>query len=282
MGSRDRPPLRINLRPSRARTRPPSRGAPVAEAPPDEAHPPPLTATPEASRLARKLAALPEPAMRAHVLGELLGREEPEALVPLLDEVQWLGRKGGPPFDMALLALATVLSGETVSYEVRQGLYTAARRQGRRALMRLFFSSLPKPDTARRQGPPRDYTLGHRKWLARGTRREVLARLVHDPEPEVMPNLLRNPRLVERDVVDIAARRPVDPEVLRQVFDSPRWIARYAVKRTLVLNPYSPTELSLRLLGFLTRQDLKLVATMRNLPPAVQQAAQQLLEARKR
>jgi hypothetical protein len=71
--------------------------------------------------------------------------------------------------------------------------------------------------------------------------------------------LLGNPHLTEGDVLAIASRRPTRKEVLRAVFESP-WLQRYAVKRSLVLNPYTPGDLAVRLLPTLVLNDLRAVA----------------------
>lgn len=232
----------------------------------------------EAIRLAQKLAALPELPMRTHVLIEYLERAELPEAVLVLDEIQAQGRKGGPPFDIAMLALAKVLSQQMLRYGLLKEIFAEAKATDRQGLMQLFYSSkgdptLPQPRNERR----REYTLGHRKWLARDTRRDVLDRLLRDPEPEVMPNLLRNPRITEPDIIRVAARRPIDPAILCLIFDSSRWITRYSIKRTLVLNPYTPTEISIRLLRFMMEHDIKLVRSMSNLPQVLQQAAARML-----
>lgn len=234
----------------------------------------------EAPRLARKLAALPEPAMRAHVLQEYIGGTDPGEVVQVLAAIQVRGRQGGPPFDVALVALATVLNREMLDYELLEDLYREAKEAGLELLLELFLTGKEENAFRDRNDRQRDYTLGHRKWLARDTRRDVLVSLLQDPEVEVIPNLLQNPRIIERDVVLLAARRPVDPKILRCIFDSPRWITRYAVKRALVLNPYSPTSMSIRLLGLMTSRDQRLVRGISNLPQAVQNAAAKLLEQR--
>ena len=71
-------------------------------------------------------------------------------------------------------------------------------------------------------------------------------------------------------------RRPTDPEVQREIFRSQRWIARYRVKRALVLNPYTPSDIAARLLAFLARPDLRLVAESPTLPPQLREAAEHL------
>ena len=231
--------------------------------------------TRDATLLARKLAALPELAMRAHVLGEYIRGGAADEVVRVLATIHSRGRAGGPPFDVSMLALAAVLGDEAMEYDLRSRLYGEAKDQGFDDLARLFLSSRALEDDMdfSRMGPPRELTLGHRKWQARDTRREVLEKLLRSPEAEVMPNLLRNPRLTEPDVVALASRRPMDPAVLMCVFKSPRWITHYPVKRTLLFNPYTPSEVSLRLLSFMIRGDLKLAASLSALPEVVREAA---------
>jgi hypothetical protein len=236
-----------------------------------------VTPSPQSIELARRLAALPELQMRVQALQAFLEEHEPAEVVRVLAEVHSLGRRAGPPFNVALLSLVALISGEQLEYELRASLYAAAKEAGLEALLALFYSSRQEGAESLRQSEvQRELTLGHRKWMARGSRREVLDRLLHDPEPEVVPILLGNPRIVERDVVLLAARRPARLEVQWQIFESPKWIARYAVKRALVLNPWTPTELAIRLLAFLNAQDLALVVSSPSLPEAVRDAAGKL------
>jgi hypothetical protein len=238
-----------------------------------------MTPSPEATQLARKLVALPDPLMRERVLAEYLEQTAPAPAVAVLDEILVLGRRGGPPFNVGLLALAGLLSQELLGYERLATLYAAAKADGREALMQLFLSSREEEEHAARETEPdRELTLGHRKWMARSTQREVFEKLLRDPEPDVVSILLQNPRLIERDVVRLAARRPTTAVLQWQIFAARRWIARYNVKRALVLNPDTPTELAIRLMGFLNARDLRLVRTSPTLAEAVREAATRLAE----
>jgi hypothetical protein len=242
-----------------------------------------MSPSPAALELARRLTALAEPALRERVLLEYLLCNEPAQTVPVLAELHSLGMRGGPPFNMGLLALVGVLGRDQLSYERRASLYAAARAAGLTALQELFLSSRPGSGAAAASSsvsPDRELTLGHRKSLARSSDRATLEKLLRDPEPEVIPILLRNPRITERDVVALAARRPTTAELQRCVLDARRWIARYAVKRALVLNPCTPTDLALRLLAFLNRADLHLVRSSPGLPLPLREAASRLSDDR--
>jgi hypothetical protein len=231
-----------------------------------------------ALQLARRLAALPETQMRERVLVEYLGQVTLQQAVQVLDEIYRFGRQGGPPFNVALLAVASALSGGLLDYEILSQLYETAKQEGLATLTQLFLSSQESDREVRRKDEQFELTLGHRKWMARSPKRQVLERLLQNPEAEVIHNLLKNPRLTEQDVVLLAARRPALPDVQQEIFSSRRWLARYAVKRALVLNPYTPTELSLRLLGFITTRDQMLIKTSPTLPEPLREAAERLLE----
>jgi hypothetical protein len=66
--------------------------------------------------------------------------------------------------------------------------------------------------------------------------------------------------------------------VLREVFSSTKWFARYHVKKALVCNPYTPTDLGLKIIHFLMAQDVLFVAQSLDLHPALREMAQQRLQ----
>lgn len=233
-----------------------------------------------ASKLARRLAALPEPAMREAAMVEYLGQTDETTGAQVLEQVRRRGDLGGPPFDVALLTLTGVLGRQSLPYELISELYRASRDLGLDRLGRILMAPTQlEPKTS--ADVERELTLGHRKTLARQGSRDDLQRLLRNPEPEVLPHLLRNPKLTERDVVQLAARRPVNPRIQCLLVENDRWIARYGVRRAVVLNPGTPVQLGLRLLSFLMAADLKLVHTTPSLPDELRSAARSLHEERR-
>lgn len=118
-------------------------------------------------------------------------------------------------------------------------------------------------------GAGRPLTLGERKSVARGRDPNVIARVLRDPDPAVIAILLGNPSLVEAHVVRLAARRPVNPAVLREVFRSLRWSTRQAVRMALVQNPWCPLEVGVRLVPLLTTAERRSVARSGEIPTQV-------------
>ncbi len=81
----------------------------------------------------------------------------------------------------------------------------------------------------------------------------ALDAVLWDPDPHFIGRVLNAPLIHVRDLVTIARRRPTTPELVQMIVDRPACIRHPAVRRTLVLNPFTPPEVALRLtatLGF--------------------------------
>src|SRR5690606_26608258 len=110
--------------------------------------------------------------------------------------------------------------------------------------------------------------------------REMTERLLRDPHPDVIRQLLANPRLTEEDVLSLASRRPCRPDVLTQIARTPRWTHRPRIRMALVLNPDTPLDVTAPLVGLLVRQELRLVATSTTVAPALRALCLEHLERR--
>jgi hypothetical protein len=234
----------------------------------------------DGSALARRLAALPAATMREARLRVTLAALDDATAARLCAEMVRRG-PDGTPFDTALLALTALLDSGALGYERHAALYAAARALDDAQLGRLLLSAQsPPPGTPQAAELPggRELTLGERKSLARGRRRELLDRLLRDPDESVLAILLGNPRITEEDVLRLAARRPTRAAAQRTILKCERFIARYAIKRALVFNPFTPTDLAGRLVVLLTRPDQRAVAGDPSLNETVRQTARDLLK----
>lgn len=138
----------------------------------------------------------------------------------------------------------------------------------------------PAEDRVPDYGVGRPLTLGERKALARRPTRQALEKLLADPDPTVIRLLLGNPRVTEEDVVRLTARRPNRPDILAEIAKSSRWTHRPRVRMALVLNPSSPPEIAVPLVGLLIRSELRLVVASTDIPAIVRSAARDLLARR--
>lgn len=236
-------------------------------------------------RLRKVLLSLPDVTLRvgwlrAH-LAELRDSEAAELLSGLCDE----GERADPDSREALLIVAMLLAqnGDSPFVErLRQhaeerhllSLARLLRRGGEPPVSGRARSEPPVPD----YGTGRELTVGERRSLARSPNRRVLEKLLRDPHPLVLRQLLGNPRLTEDDVVRLAARRPLSSAVVEALAESPRWLRRPRVRLTLLLNPGTPEAVSMPLLAVCTRCDLLEVVHGVDAPLALRGSAQELLE----
>lgn len=134
----------------------------------------------------------------------------------------------------------------------------------------------PVPD----YGAGRELTLGERKSLARSPSRHSFEKLLSDPHPQVIRQLLSNPRLTEDDVVRLAARRPARAEVIEAIAQSTRWLSRARVRLAILLNPGSPPAVAMPLLAVCTRGELLEVVHGADASVVLRATAQELLQRR--
>ena len=230
-----------------------------------------------AERLISDVRGLDSAPLRLARLVEIIKTVEVREAVELLQAIMDRAESRDPTcMELALALLDIERYQSELGYERIADIYTLAARCGYERVQQLVATQ-----NARKKleyiGVDNEFlerTLGERKMLAATTReRNELDRLLFDRNPQVVERLLTNSRLVERDVVKIAAMRPAPKEVLAVLVASPKWIARYEVKKALISNPYTAVNVALSLLRFMLRGDLKEVSIDTSLAEEVRQAA---------
>jgi hypothetical protein len=244
-----------------------------------------------ADAVLRGTLAFGEASYRVAHLRELLREWPPSELAPALEILCARAEQAEPRAREWLVSLVDALTGaEAELRDAIQRLREEAAGQSHLALERVLrappsmpaYGVVPDPNKARSPdyGKGRPLTLGERKSLARRPDREMLARLLLDPHPEVIRRLLANPKLTEDDVVRLAAMRPCRPDVITEIARTEKWMHRYRVRLSIVLNPSTPPEISAPIASLLMRQELKLVAETTAVPRVVRALCLEHLERR--
>jgi len=244
----------------------------------------PVPADRAAEALVHRIDSVKERAVRPQAIRDFLTEMDDALVLATLHRLLARGRRGEAGARAAVQELA--LSPEILGAMPRDRawrLVGLAQRVGIDELPPLFF---PPPVDKRRLATPDpdneflQLPLGLRRQAARTTDRNLLDRLLRDPDPRVITLVLDNPRLREQDVVTIAARRPTSPECLRAVSRHQRWSSRYRVRKTLACNPHTPAEIACRLFATLLVQDLRFIVGAGILLPEVQGEARRALDRR--
>lgn len=124
----------------------------------------------------------------------------------------------------------------------------------------------------------RDLTVGERRSLARSPARTKFDRLLLDPHPLVLRQLLGNPKLTENDVITLAALRPARASTLKILAEFPDWIVRPRVRMTIISNPLTPSGIAVPLTSLGTRPELSEIAENPSLHVVLRVVANELLD----
>lgn len=247
------------------------------------------SATQRAEALARTTCAIVDGGLRAAYVRNLLLRSDAADIAPVLDLVCARAEQAEEAARETLVALVDALNHEACARAV-QLLREEALGVPHLALERLVRQPLaiveprdvgkPEDDRIPDYGKGRPLTLGERKSLARKPDRQMMERLLRDPHPDVIRMVLANPKVVEEDVLAVAARRPCRPDVLTEIARQPRWAHRPRIRMALVLNPDTPLAIAGPAVGLLMRHELRLVATSPTVAPALRALCLEHLERR--
>jgi hypothetical protein len=240
-----------------------------------------------AATLCRRLAGIADPEQRARALGGHLAEHAPAVIAATLAEIIEAADRREPGADLLIKAMIT--PGLRVAWEERLAIQVVAHaRSGGRYDLAGMFLELPPMDERVAPPPPplpkalAKVPLGVRRSLARRSDIGLIERLLGDPDPAVVANLLNNPRVTEVEVVLMAARSPVREEVLTAIARHPRWGVRRRVRVALAHNPGTPTGVALGLLHLLLDQELRELTVDARLSEVIVSRAESLLAHRRR
>ena len=229
-----------------------------------------------ARRLARRVVGFADVALRVKYLSHVAAQMRPRRLADLFT----LARHGAEARDGDLAALHLGLCLALARPEHSATRHRVAHAAAGAGQHETAAQLSPRPGVRTLEVDPRvpDFGkgrplgLGERKSLARRRDRDLIARVIRDPSPDVIRILLGNPALREDDVLRICAARPALDTVLREVMGATRWIVRYGVRRALIHNPFTPLDIALQLSVHLNAQDARAVAVSTELATPLREA----------
>jgi hypothetical protein len=238
----------------------------------------------DAQELVRSIHALAGgPEVRRKAAARALARVHATEATELLQHLIELTRGGWDPARCVMGSVVAALAHDAEEIPHAAALRRVAGIQDFPLVEQLFADGpaakeMPEDAAARSDAKLFTESLGHLKSKARLTRDpDEMARLAAAANAAVVRQLLLNPRLTESVVVRIAARRPARSEPLMEIWRSPRWFARHAVKRALAFNPYLPPEVGSKIVPLLTATDWRELADDPAVHESIRDQARQLL-----
>jgi hypothetical protein len=124
-------------------------------------------------------------------------------------------------------------------------------------------------------------TVGERVQLAMKGSRDERFILIRDGARVVALAVLESPKLTENEVEIFASMRNVQEVVLRTIAMKRRFMKVYAVVKALVNNPHTPLDVALPLLNHMLVNDLRILATNKNVGDTLRKLAAKLYNQKK-
>lgn len=103
--------------------------------------------------------------------------------------------------------------------------------------------------------------------------------LIFDSSRTVQDAVIKNPRLTPGEIETFSKNSNISDHVLRQISNERSWVKDYMVKRNLVTNPKTPSDIALKWLRYLRKSDLRIIAKSKNLPNLISVTARKLIAA---
>lgn len=102
--------------------------------------------------------------------------------------------------------------------------------------------------------------------------------LINDSNKLVAMAAIKSPTINDQEVMRYSNSRSVSEDVIRYIASKREWTRSYFVKANLVNNPKTPLPTAMQFLNHLRRNDLKTLASNKNVPSALTTAAKNRLK----
>ena len=119
-----------------------------------------------------------------------------------------------------------------------------------------------------------------RMKLAMKGDREARGILIRDSNKVVCSAVVKNPRITEQEVENVASMRTVADEVLRLIALNRSWARSYPIIHNLARNPRTPVPTAMNILPRIRTKDLTNLTQNRNVSEAVRRQAYRLQQTR--
>jgi hypothetical protein len=110
--------------------------------------------------------------------------------------------------------------------------------------------------------------------------REARSILIRDSNKVVCSAVVKNPRISEQEIENVASMRTVAEEVLRLIAMNRAWARSYPIIHNLARNPRTPIPTAINILPRIRTKDLDTLQQNRNVSEAVRRQAYRLTRAR--
>jgi hypothetical protein len=106
--------------------------------------------------------------------------------------------------------------------------------------------------------------------------------LIKDSNKQVSGAVIKNPRISENEVLNIAKSAIQNDEILRVICNNKEWVKNSQIRKALVENHRTPLHTALRFMATLSDKDLAMLAKSKNVSTVISTQARRLLMQKKK
>ena len=232
------------------------------------------------ARLVDAISAIPDPTMRQNSFISKIEGMDPETAADIFHEIIEGASDHKEKYLTALDCIDVPTITKRLGNPFMSDIYDYAKRNSLQSLVSFLLRPHPVRIYQETQQNSKDtIPSGVRISLSKSNNRLQIDTLMNDSNPMVIRTLLKNPRIVESDVLQICSKTPVHEDILREVYKNKKWISRYHVKRALIFNPYTPPQIGLKLIHFMMKQDLLPIVYNAHIHSQIRNIAKQRLQS---
>lgn len=101
--------------------------------------------------------------------------------------------------------------------------------------------------------------------------------LIKDSNKMVSGAVIKNPRITDSEVLNIAKSAVQNDEIIRSICGNKEWVKIYPIRKALVENSKTPLSFSLRFMASLTEKDLAALSKSKNVSSVIVSQARRVL-----
>jgi len=120
-------------------------------------------------------------------------------------------------------------------------------------------------------------TISQKIKLALLGNKEARTVLLRSSNKIVVESVMKSPRITDGEVVSIANSRNMSEDIIRMIASKREWQKNYKVRQALVTNPKTPVPIALKLLGTISKQDLKHLSISKNISSVIAATAKRMI-----
>ncbi|QAR32890.1 hypothetical protein EP073_05565 [Geovibrio thiophilus] len=114
--------------------------------------------------------------------------------------------------------------------------------------------------------------------LASKGNKQARGLLVRSPNKQISGAVMRNPRMTEEEVEFLMKSKSTSEHIFREVALNKEWMKSYNIISAMAVNPKTPLDITMGLVGRLMSQDVERIAKSKEVPATLRQAAARIVE----